>query len=349
MQNIMRIAIVGISGYTGYELVRLLRQHPRFQLNLATSRQEQGHYLQDIFPVFRDTPQGRITLSPPDADLIAENCDLAFLAVPNGAAMEMAADLLQRGLKVVDLSADFRLRNSSVYEEWYGIAHSQGDLQQRAVYGIPEIYSRSLAQADLVANPGCYPTSVILGLYPALAQGLIHTDSLVLDSKSGASGAGRKANTDLIFCEVGNNFRPYNLGGKHRHTPEIEQELSRIAGKEITVSFNPHLLPVDRGIISTMYARPAEIDPEEIHTAYTSFFKDQEWVRVLPLGSVPRLGHVQGSMCCDIGIVPDRRAGRTVIVSAIDNLNRGASGQALANANLVCGLAASTGLDSPKN
>ena len=345
MQDTIRAAIVGISGYTGAELARLLAPHPRLELTIATSRDNEGRHLQDLFPELRDTHQGRLKISAPDTEEIAANCDLAFLAVPNGAAMEMAALLLDRGIKVVDLSADFRLREEKTYSYWYGLEHTRSDLLQEAVYGLPELYAERIARAELVANPGCYPTSVILGLYPALAEGLIHPDGLILDSKSGASGAGKKLKSDFLFCEIENDFRPYGLGGVHRHTPEIEQELSAVADRDLTVSFNPHLLPVDRGIVSTMYADPAVgTDVHEIAAAYARYYRNQGLIRVLPQGEIPRLSAVRGSMYCDIGVIQDRRSGKIIIVSAIDNLNRGASGQALANANLMTGQAMDEGL-----
>ncbi|MCF8031397.1 MAG: N-acetyl-gamma-glutamyl-phosphate reductase [Desulfohalobiaceae bacterium] len=345
MQDTIRVAVVGISGYTGAELARLLAAHPRFELTMATSRDNEGRPLQELFPELRDTGQGELVVSAPDTEDIAARCDLAFLAVPNGAAMEMAALLLDKGIKVVDLSADFRLRENKTYTYWYGMEHTRSELLQEAVYGLPELYADRIAKARLVANPGCYPTSAILGLYPALAEGMIHPEGLILDSKSGASGAGKKLKPDFLFCEIENDFRPYGLGGVHRHTPEIEQELSGVAGKDLTVSFNPHLLPVDRGIISTMYADAAMgASLDDIAAAYSSRYRDTGWIRVLPQGEIPRLSSVRGSMYCDIGIIQDRRSGKMIFVSAIDNLCRGASGQALANANLMLGLDMGAGL-----
>jgi len=345
MQDTIRAAIVGISGYTGAELARLLPDHPRLELTVATSRDNEGKHLQDLFPALRGTDQGELRISAPDTEEIASRCDIAFLAVPNGAAMEMAALLLDKGIKVVDLSADFRLREDKIYTYWYGMEHTRTELLQEAVYGLPELYADRIAGARLVANPGCYPTSIILGLYPALAEGLIHPQGLILDSKSGASGAGKKIKPDFLFCEIENDFRPYGLGGIHRHTPEIEQELSGVAGRDLTVSFNPHLLPVDRGILSTMYADPAVgTDMEEIAAVYSRYYREKGWVRALPGGEIPRLASVRGSMYCDIGVLQDRRSGKMIVISAIDNLCRGASGQALANANLMLGLDMGAGL-----
>ena len=345
MQERLRAAIVGISGYTGAELAGLLAAHPHFELTVATSRDNEGGLLQDLFPSLRDTDQGRLTVSAPDTEEIASHCDLAFLAVPNGAAMEMAALLLDRGIKVVDLSADFRLRENNTYTYWYGMEHSRSELLQEAVYGLPELYADRIAGARLVANPGCYPPSAILGLYPALAEGMIHPDGLILDSKSGATGAGRGAKQANLFCEVYDNFRAYNLGG-HRHTPEIEQELSLLSGEEMTISFNTHLLPTNRGILSTCYMQlKKDLSQEEIVAAYEEFYRDSPWVRVLPSGTLPETRWVRGTMYCDLGLVREPRSGRLIAVSAIDNLCRGASAQAVANANLMFGLDVQTGLN----
>lgn len=347
MQTI-RAGLVGVTGYTGMELARLLAGHPSMRLVLATSRAEAGKRLDDIYPFLATLPGGDLTIVAPDADAIAATCDVAFLAVPHGAAMEMAAALRERGLRVVDLSADFRLRDASVYESWYRTDHTRKPLIADAVYGLPEFYAEDIAKAGLVANPGCYPTSVILGLAAALQADIAHRDDIVIDAKSGASGAGRKAVVGSLFCEVHDSFKAYNLG-KHRHTPEIEQELGVLAGEPLTVSFNTHLLPVDRGILSTMYLRlrkPMSLD--EVHEIYTSFWNDRQttshWVRVLPKGRLPETRNVRGTMFCDMGIVVDPRTNRLIVVSAIDNLCRGASGQAVANANLMFGLPVDAGL-----
>jgi N-acetyl-gamma-glutamyl-phosphate reductase len=287
---------------------------------------------------------GRLVISRPEPDDLAAGCDLVFLAVPHGAAMEMAGELRQRGVKVVDLSADFRLRDVHVYESWYQ-EHTRRDCLAEAVYGLPELYAEQVKRASLVANPGCYPTASILGLYPALKNKLVKTGDIVIDAKSGASGAGRKAAPGSLFCEVYDSFRAYGLPN-HRHTPEIEQELSAIAGTSLTVSFNPHLLPINRGILSTIYTRlDKSISSAEIHALYEEAYAPHRFVRVLPPGKFPELRNVRGTMFCDLALVPDARTGRLIILSAIDNLCRGASGQALANANLMCGLDLATGLE----
>lgn len=339
-----KAGLVGVTGYTGIELARLLTGHDGIELVRATSRKEAGKPLSALFPSLAGLPLGALAVTEPDVDDLAAACELVFLAVPHGTAMDMAAALVERGVRVVDLSADFRIEDADVYAEWYGLDHRHPALIADAVFGLPELYADKIRSARLIANPGCYPTSVILGLYPALTAGLIETDGLVVDSKSGATGAGRKATVGTLFCEVSDTFRAYGLG-KHRHTPEIEQELSKIADTGITVSFNTHLLPVNRGILSTCYAKltgPADLDA--VHAVYESANADKPWVRVMPKGALPETRNVRGTMYCDIGLVADARTGRLVVVSCIDNLCRGASGQALANANLMLGLPVDTGL-----
>lgn len=339
------VGLVGVTGYTGMELARILAVHPSLTLTRATSRAEAGKPLKAIYPFLEGFPAGDVAITAPDAADLAASCQLVFLAVPHGAAMDYAAELLAAGLKVVDLSADFRLLDAGVYAAWYGLDHRHPALLPEAVYGLPELYAERLKTAKLTANPGCYPTSVILGLAPALKNGLVATDDIVCDSKSGASGAGRKAATPMLFCEVHDSFRAYNLG-KHRHTPEIEQELSKLGGAAITVSFNPHLLPIDRGILSTIYTKlVAPMTVEEVRELYAKHYADAPWVRVLPVGKLPETRFVRGTMFCDIGLVVDPRTGRLIIVSAIDNLCRGASGQAVACANLMSGLPVNAGLN----
>ena len=344
MHKELRAGLIGVTGYTGMELVRLLASHPCMRLRFAASRSEAGKRLGEHYPFLEKLPGADLVIQQPDAKQAAAQCDIVFLAVPHGAAMNFAADLRAEGLAVVDLSADFRIRDVAVFEQWYATAHSQRALLQEAVYGLPELYGEAIAKAKLVANPGCYPTAGILGLYPALKHGFISSEDLVIDAKSGTSGAGRKAAVPTLFCEVHDSFRAYNLG-KHRHTPEIEQELSIVAGAPVRLSFNPHLLPIDRGIHATMYAKLKDVPGlDEIHTAYMECWKDSPWVRVLPKGSLPETRNVRGSMFCDIGLVLDPRTKRLIVCSVIDNLCRGASGQALANANLMCGLPVDCGL-----
>ena len=312
-QEMIRVGLVGVTGYTGMELARLLTGHQNMKLTAATSRTEAGKRLGDLYPFLNGLPGADVILIEPEPELIAKECDLAFLAVPHTAATEMAAALVERGLKVVDLSADFRLKNAETYEQWYKVEHKRPDLLPEAVYGLPELYASDIAKARLVANPGCYPTSIILGMTAALADGLIETHGIVADSKSGVSGAGRSAKLGSLYCEVADSFKAYGIG-THRHTPEIEQELSRLAHGPMTISFNPHLVPMNRGILSTIYAQ------------------------------LPETRNVRGTMFCDMSVIVDPRTNRLIVVSVIDNVCRGASGQAIANANIMCGLPVTTGL-----
>ena len=344
MHKELRAGLIGATGYTGMELVRLLAAHPRFRLRFVASRTEAGKRLGDHYPFLEKLPGSDLVIMQPDAKQAAARCELVFLAVPHGTAMELAAELRAGGLAVVDLSADFRIRNAAVYEQWYDTPHTRRALLPEAVYGLPELYGEALAGAKLAANPGCYPTASILGLYAALKHGFISCEDLIIDAESGTSGAGRKAAVPTLFCEVHDSVRAYNLG-KHRHTPEIEQELSALAGAPVRLSFNPHLLPIDRGIHATIYAKLKKDHPlDEIHAAYAECWKTSPWVRVLPKGGLPETRNVRGSMFCDIGLAIDPRAQRLIICSVIDNMCRGASGQALANANLMCGLHVDCGL-----
>jgi N-acetyl-gamma-glutamyl-phosphate reductase len=344
MSQIIKAGLVGVTGYTGMELARLMVHHSSMELVRATSRSEAGKKLADIYPFLNRLPLGDLTITQPDAADLADECDVVFLAVPHKTAMEIAAELLEAGVKVVDLSADFRINDKATYEAWYQVEHTRADLLDEAVYGLPELYLDKIMGARLIANPGCYPTSSILGLAPALSAGLVETDNIVIDAKSGASGAGRGAKVGNLFCEVADSFKAYGLPA-HRHTPEIEQEISKLAGTGITVSFNTHLLPIDRGILSTIYARlKDQTDLDAVHQIYTDFYADKPLVRVLPKGQLPETRFVRGTVFCDIGLVVDPRTGRLIILSAIDNLCRGASGQALMNANLICGLDIDEGL-----
>ncbi len=340
----INVGLVGISGYAGMELARLLSAHPAMRLVLACSRAEAGKRLGDFYPFLRHLPGADVVISVFDAKEAAAACDLVFLAVPAGTAMRLTPPLLESGVKVVDFSADFRLRDAQVYEEWYGAPHACRQVLPRAVYGLPELYAADIARAQLVANPGCYPTSVILGLYAALKNGLVENSGIIVDAKSGASGAGRKAAVPTLFCEVADNFRAYGLP-RHRHTPEMEQELSLVADGDVRLQFTPHLVPMNRGILSTIYTtlKNPQLTLEEARDAFCRTWERSPWVRVLPAGAVPETRFVRGSMFCDMGLVVDTRTGRLVILSAIDNLCRGAAGQALANANLMCGLPVDTG------
>jgi N-acetyl-gamma-glutamyl-phosphate reductase len=259
--------------------------------------------------------------------------------------MDIVPQLLERGKKVIDLSADYRIRDVATYEQWYQ-PHSSADFLGEAVYGLPERYRKQIVNARLIANPGCYPTSIILGLSPLLAAKAVEPATIIADSKSGTSGAGRSAAVGTLFCEVADGFRPYKVGGTHRHTPEIEQELSVAAGEQLTISFTPHLLPISRGILSTVYATLLPgFTLEAITDLYQQAYQDEPFVRILPSGSFPATQYVRGSNFCDIGFTLDKRTGRIIVMSAIDNVVKGAAGQAVQNMNLICGLPEATGLE----
>jgi N-acetyl-gamma-glutamyl-phosphate reductase len=278
------------------------------------------------------------------AEEVAKMVDVVFLALPHGTSMQAAPVFLKAGKKVVDLSADFRLRDVKLYEKWYE-KHSAPKALRKAVYGIPELYRNSIKKADFVANPGCYPTSVILGTAPVLKGNWIDETSIIVDSKSGVSGAGREPQIGSLFCEVASGFQPYKVGGRHRHLPEMEQELSVLAGHKIKVSFTPHLLPISRGILSTIYAPlKKKCTPAQLTEFYKTFYHDEKFIRIYKTGTFPNISFVRGSNYCDIGVTVDTRTNMVIIVSAIDNLIKGASGQAIQNMNIVCGFPEETGL-----
>lgn len=337
----MRVGIVGASGYTGVELARLLGNSDAVEITVVTSRQYAGQPLSSVFPSLHGIVD--LVCENLAVDQLVDRADFFFTAVPHQTAMDIVPSILKAGKKVVDLSADFRLRDADVYEEWYQ-AHSAKDLLGEAVYGLPELYRQQIGAARLVANPGCYPTSIILGLAPLLKKGLIDPDTVIADSKSATSGAGRSVKVGTLFCEVTDGFRAYNVGN-HRHTPEIEQELSVLSGRPVKVSFSPHLLPIARGIHSTIYASlKGAVDPRDIHQLYSDFYGSEQFVRILPMGQLPTTQNVRGSNYIDIGLVVDERTGRVVVLSTIDNLVKGAAGQAVQNMNIMCGFPEHQGL-----
>lgn len=339
----LKIAIIGASGYTGVELSRLLCNHPLVEVTAVTSRQYDGIPLAEVFPNLRG--QTNLICENLSVEELCDRADLFFTAVPHKTAMDLVPKLLAKSKKVVDLSADFRLRNVATYEEWYQ-QHSSPELVKHAVYGLPELYRDEIAGAQLIANPGCYPTSIILGMAPLLENDLIDPKTIIADSKSGTSGAGRGAKVGSLFCEVTDGFKPYGVGRQHRHTPEIEQELNRLANQTFNITFTPHLLPISRGILSTVYAQLSEdITAEEIHILYLQRYENEKFVRVLPLGCYPATQYVRGSNFCDIGIALDPATNRIIVMSAIDNIVKGAAGQAVQNMNIMCGFPEHTGLD----
>ncbi len=337
----MRVAIVGGSGYTGIELLRILAGHPGAQVVAVTSRQFEGRPVSTVFPSLRGYDGLAFSSLAPDA--VAQEAEVVFAAVPHQAAMAIVPEYLDRGLRVIDLSADFRLRDKAVYEAWYQ-PHSASQLLAEAVYGLPELYSSRIASARLVANPGCYPTSAVLPLVPLLRAGLIDPGDIVIDSKSGASGAGRSPSIATLFCEVNEGFKAYKVGN-HRHTPEIEQELGVAAGIPVAVSFTPHLVPMTRGILTTIYGRlTRKVSTRDVLGCLGEAYAGCTFVRIHSEGDFPNTSHVKGSNYCDIGAYADGRTGRVVLVSAIDNLVKGASGQAVQNLNIMFGLDEKAGL-----
>ncbi|HLS85440.1 MAG TPA: N-acetyl-gamma-glutamyl-phosphate reductase [Burkholderiales bacterium] len=338
----IKAGIVGGTGYTGVELLRLLAQHPQVELRVITSRKEAGTPVADMFPSLR----GRVGLAftEPSAKALA-GCDVVFFATPNGVAMGQARELLEAGARVIDLSADFRLQDLAEWERWYKTRHAAPELVAEAVYGLCEVNRERIREARLIANPGCYPTSVQLGFLPLVEAGVVDTDSLIADAKSGVSGAGRKAELHLAFAEASDNFKAYGVPG-HRHWPEIRQGLRQAAGRDIGLVFTPHLLPLIRGIHATLYARVTR--ETDLQALFEARYRDEPFVDVLPTGAHPDTRSVRASNMCRIAVHrPPQRATGTdmvVVLSVIDNLVKGAAGQAVQNMNIMFGLPETTGL-----
>ena len=336
----IKVGIVGGTGYTGVELLRLLAQHPQVELKAITSRSEAGMPVSQMFPNLR----GRVDL--PFTEPTIENlgdCDVVFFATPNGVAMKQVPELLEKGIKVIDLAADYRLKNPAEWQKWYGMPHASENLLAEAVYGLPEVNREAIKNARLVANPGCYPTAVQLGFLPLLKAGLIDTQSLVADAKSGVSGAGRKAEVHTLLCEAGDSFKAYGVAG-HRHLPEIKQGLAYISGQNVGLTFVPHLLPMIRGIHATLYARLTG-DIADLQALYEQTYANEAFVDVLPAGSHPETRTVRGANMCRMAVHRPQGGDTVVILSVIDNLVKGAAGQAIQNMNIMCGLPETTGLN----
>jgi len=343
MKNPIRVAVFGASGYTGLELLRLLARHPAVELTALTSREYQGRRVAEVFPGLA----GIIGLPfvAPEVEL-AKGVEVAFTAVPHQTAMGLVPSLLAAGCRVIDLSADFRFREQSLYEKWYQ-PHTAPELLKEAVYGLPELHRRELPTARLVGNPGCYPTCVILGLAPLVKARWVDLNSLIADCKSGVSGAGRGASLTTSFCEVYDSFKAYKVA-EHRHTPEMEQELSLVAGEQVRVTFTPHLAPMSRGILGTLYGTLTQpVSDLEVFHLYQEFYHNQPFLRLHPPGSWPATQQVRGTNFCDLGFKVDRERNRIIVISAIDNLARGAAAQAVHNFNLMLGLPETLGLELP--
>lgn len=336
----IKVGIIGATGYTGAELVRLLSGHPETEIGLLSSHSYVGKKYREVYP--HSLPAGDLELVDDNPENFA-GVDQVILALPHGLAGALAGKLTAMGKRVIDLGADYRLADPAVYEEWY--QHPAPANLEQAVYGLPELKRELIKGAKLVANPGCYPTASILGLAPALKTGMIETESIIIDAKSGVTGAGRGLSLGSHFSEVNENFKAYNVG-KHRHTPEIEQEFSGLAGEKITVSFTPHLVPMSRGILATIYGRlkPGWTEAQ-VRQAYTEFYAGEQFVTMLPAGVLPQTKWVYGSNHCMVSLVVDGRTGRLVVLSVIDNLVKGAAGQAVQNMNLLWGLPEGMGLE----
>ncbi len=335
----IKVGIVGGTGYTGVELLRLLAVHPDVSLAVITSRGEAGTAVSDLFPNLR----GYVSLSFTEPDVKAMTaCDLVFFATPNGAAMKMVPELLAAGVKVIDLAADFRLQDPAQWQQWYGMPHACSELLQEAVYGLPEVNRTALRQARLVANPGCYPTAVQLGFLPLVEHGLVDLDHLVADVKSGTSGAGRKAVVGMLMSEAGESFKAYAVPG-HRHLPEIRQGLSGAAGQAVGLTFVPHLLPMIRGIHATLYARLKNTDVD-LQALFEQRYADEPFVDVLPAGGHPDTRSVRGANTCRLAVHRPQDGDTVVVLAVIDNLVKGAAGQAVQNMNLMFGLDERAGL-----
>jgi N-acetyl-gamma-glutamyl-phosphate reductase len=339
----IKVAVIGASGYAGLELVRLLVRHPGCEVAGLTSREWAGRPFSQVFPALAgicDAP-----FEAPDPEAIGSRAEVVFTSVPHQTAMEVVPTLLKSDCRVVDLSADFRFRDAKVYEAFYQ-PHSAAELLAEAVYGLPELHAAAIRGARLVGNPGCYPTCVILGLAPLAAAKLVHLNSLIADCKSGVSGAGRQTSLATQYCEVNEGFRAYKVA-EHRHNPEMEQELSLLAGERVTVTFSPHLVPMNRGILGTLYASLVKsLDEAELLDVFRDFYQGQIFIRLHPSGSLPNTVWVRGSNYCDLGLKVDTERGRVIVIAAIDNLARGAASQAVHNFNLMMGFPETMGLEA---
>ena len=340
-----KVAIIGASGYSGEVSVQLLLNHPHAELVAVTSRQYAGQTLAQVFPKFASHPKSKtLRFVDPNAELLAKQADVVFLALPHGVAAEYAVPLLQAGVSVIDLSADFRLKSAEVYKEFYAHDHPAPELLKKSVYGLPEIYREEIKNSLLIASPGCYPTSILLPLIPLLKAGLVKPESIIADSLSGVSGAGRKAEVDYLFCECNESVRPYGVP-KHRHLSEIEEQLSLAAGKKVTAQFTPHLIPINRGILTTLYLEPAAgADAQKIAACYAQVYGNEPFVRLLEGRALPDTKNVAGSNILEIAWRVDPRTGRLIVMSALDNIVKGASGQAVQSLNILCGWPETAGL-----
>ncbi len=335
-----KVGIIGATGYGGVELVRLLLDHPAVELCKLSSVSFEGKKISDVYPtlytICDDTLRGQ--------DEVVNSCDIIFAALPHGLSQPLAKQCDEKGILFIDLGADFRLDDEDVYKKWYGCEFEDKELQAKSVYGLCEFNREQIKKTNIIANPGCYPTSIALGLYPALKNKMCKTTGIIIDSKSGATGAGRSLTQNTHFTELNEGFAPYKVG-KHRHTPEIEQTLSKMSGEDVKVTFVPHLLPINRGIESTIYVdKNGDYTLQELRDLYVKFYKDEKFVTVLPLGSAVNLRNVRMTNQCQISLHEDEHTGKIIIASVIDNMVKGAAGQAIQNMNIALGIDEDTAL-----
>jgi N-acetyl-gamma-glutamyl-phosphate reductase len=333
------VGIVGGTGYTGVELLRILAKHPQVEIKVVTSRSEADNAVADLYPSL--APSIDLRFAQPEAATLKQ-CDCVFFAAPNGTAMKMVPELLEAGVKVIDLAADFRIKDVATWEHWYKQSHACPEILQSAVYGLPELHREKIQSAQLVANPGCYPTATILGFLPLLEQGLAGNVQLIADVKSGVSGAGRGTNVPTLYSEAGENFKAYNVSA-HRHWPEIKQELEGVCAGEVNLVFTPHLTPMVRGIFATLYITGID-QSVDLNGLYQQRFSKEHFVQVMEEGVLPETKHVRGSNYCKLSVQRPRDGDTVVVLSVIDNLVKGAAGQAIQNMNIMCGLEETLGL-----
>jgi len=337
---VTKVGIIGATGYTGIELIRLLVGHPNIKLQALSSVSFEGQEIQDVYPNILNI----LDLKCTNSEKVIKQCDVIFIALPHGLSEAIVDECIKKDKICIDLGADFRLTSEEDYKKWYGKPYEIKDIHEGAVYGLPEVYKEEIKKASIIANPGCYPTAATLGLIPLFKNDCVEKNNVIIDAKSGTTGAGRTPSQITHFSECNENILPYAIG-THRHTPEIEQTLSKVGGEKITLTFTPHLIPVSRGILSTMYLQMTkDLDTKEIHKIYKDYYKNEKFVRILPIGKTANIRNVTHSNYCDVSIHLDERTKRLVVISAIDNMIKGAAGQAIQNMNIRMGFKEEEGL-----